>query len=188
MSRAFGIGDEELERAGQPMTREEVRAVILHKLRLEVDSVVADIGAGTGSLSIEAALLAKEGRVYAVEKEARAIEAVEANLARFSLRNVEIIHGEAPQALNGLPELDRAVVGGSSGRLAGILSGLRGKLKANARVVVSIVTLENLSTALSFFRGEHCEVVEITTARVEGLGRYSALKGRNPIFIFTAEL
>ncbi len=189
MTKAFGIADDEFIRGKVPMTKEEVRAVLLHKLRLNRNSIVADIGAGTGSLSIEAALLASEGKIYAVEKNPEAVEILRANIEKFGVGNVEIVSGEAPSALESLPSLDRVIVGGSSGKLREIIDAVKGKLRPHGRVVVSALTLENLFTALKAFEGDFdFEVVEVIAARAEKLGRYRALKARNPVFILSGEI
>ncbi|GBE55388.1 MAG TPA: precorrin-6Y C5,15-methyltransferase (decarboxylating) subunit CbiT [Euryarchaeota archaeon] len=189
MNRCFGIADNEFIRGKVPMTKEEVRAVILHRLRLNRNSIVADIGAGTGSLSIEAALLASEGRVYAVEKSSEAIGILKANIDKFGADNIEVIHGEAPEALESLPGLDRVIVGGSSGKIEDIINGAKEKLRPGGRIVISLITLENLCTALEVLEGSfEPEVSEIIVAKAEKLGKYKSLKARNPVFIVSGEI
>lgn len=189
MSRAYGLGDRELEKvAAKPMTREEIRAVVLHKLRLDLDSVVADIGAGSGSISFEAALLAREGRVFSVEKDRDAARGIGEQAVRLGLNNIEVRQGKAPEAIEYLPPLDRAVVGGSSGELKAILEELTPKLCPGGRIVVSTITLENLSLGRDFFEENFSyEVVMVNTAKSATLGRYRGLKGGNPVFIITAK-
>ncbi|GCC10402.1 putative cobalt-precorrin-6Y C(15)-methyltransferase [decarboxylating] [archaeon] len=186
MNRCFGIADNEFIRGKVPMTKEEVRAVILHRLRLNRNSIVADIGAGTGSLSIEAALLASEGRVYAVEKSSEAIGILKANIDKFGVDNIEVIHGEAPEALESLPRLDRVIVGGSSGKIEDIINGAKEKLRPGGWIVVSLITLENLCTAFEVLEGcFESDVSEIIVAKAKKLGKYKSLRARNPVFIIS---
>ena len=116
-----GIPDEAFLREKVPMTKEEVRDISLSKLRLTRQAVIYDVGAGTGSVSIEMALQAEEGTVYAVEKKPEAVELLRKNKKKFAADNLEIIEGLAPEALRGLPAPSHVFVGGSSGNLRAIL-------------------------------------------------------------------
>jgi precorrin-6Y C5,15-methyltransferase (decarboxylating) CbiT subunit len=91
-----GIPDRFFERNSVPMTKEEVRTVTLSKARIKADSIIYDIGAGTGSITVEAALLAADGRVYSIEKRSDALALVRENITKFGLTNVEVVEGEAP--------------------------------------------------------------------------------------------
>lgn len=116
-----GIRDEEFIRGKAPMTKEEVRTVSLSKLRLTADSVCYDVGAGTGSLSIEMALRAHQGQVWAIEKKEDAVELIHRNKVKFAADNLEIVEGLAPEALKDLPAPTHAFIGGSSGNLKEIV-------------------------------------------------------------------
>lgn len=116
-----GIRDEEFIRGKAPMTKEEVRTVSLSKLRLTADSVCYDVGAGTGSLSIEMALRAHQGQVWAIEKKEDAVELIHRNKVKFAADNLEIVEGLAPEALKDLPTPTHAFIGGSSGNLKEIV-------------------------------------------------------------------
>ena len=121
-----GIPDEEFIRGKAPMTKEEVRSVSLSKLRLTEDSICCDVGAGTGSVSVEMALRADQGQVFAIEKKEEAAALLEENKQKFAVDNLEIIKGEAPQALENLPAPTHAFIGGSSGNLKEIVALLLG--------------------------------------------------------------
>ncbi|MFQ9918351.1 MAG: precorrin-6Y C5,15-methyltransferase (decarboxylating) subunit CbiT [Flavonifractor plautii] len=125
------------------MTKEEVRALALSKLRLEAHHVVWDVGAGTGSVSVECALSCPAGRVYAVEKKEEALALLAENRARFHAANLEVVAGTAPEALEALPAPDRVFLGGTSGSLEDILNVIFRKNPA-ARVVCTAVTLETV--------------------------------------------
>ena len=111
------IEDEEFIRGEVPMTKLEVRILTLAKAQIKSDSVLVDVGAGTGSISIEAALLAPHGKIFALERKTEAVELIRRNAEKFSADNVEIICAEAPNGLENLPELDAAIIGGSGGQL-----------------------------------------------------------------------
>ena len=113
--------DEWFIRGEVPMTKAEVRAVSISKLELKPDSVLYDIGAGTGSVSIEAACQMNSGSVYAVEQKPEAVELIEANIRKFGASGVHIVTGTAPEALAKLPCPTHAFIGGSSGNMAGLL-------------------------------------------------------------------
>ena len=115
------IDDEKFIRGSVPMTRQEIRILTLAKAQLDSSSVIVDVGAGTGSISIEAAQLAPNGKVFAIERNAEAVELIKRNVEKFSVDNVEIICAAAPDGLENLPTLDAAIIGGSGGRLEKIL-------------------------------------------------------------------
>ena len=117
-----GISDDDFLRGDAPMTKEEVRALALSKLRLEAHHVVWDVGAGTGSVSVECALSCPAGRVYAVEKKEEALALLAENRARFHAANLEVVAGTAPEALEALSAPDRVFLGGTSGSLEDILN------------------------------------------------------------------
>lgn len=184
-----GIPDELFLRDGTPLTRVEIRTVVLAKLRLPPEGVFWDIGAGTGSVAIEAARLMPAGRVFAVEARPERAELITANRGRFGVENLMVVPGEAPEVLQSLPQPDRVFIGGSGGRLPQILDFLRAVLPAGGRLVVSAVTLETLREGLAVldWPGWNGEVVSLTLARGERLGRARLLRGESPVFLVTAE-
>ncbi|MDD7740346.1 MAG: precorrin-6A reductase [Fusicatenibacter sp.] len=186
--RRRGIPDEEFLRDQVPMTKREVRNSSLSHLQLQPDSVVYDIGAGTGSVSIEMALEACQGKVYAIEKNPSAVELLRKNKIRFAVDNLEIIEGTAPEALEELPVPTHAFIGGSSGNLRKILEILLEK-NAGIHVVLNAVTLETQAEAVACFRelpfGDP-EVVCIQAATSRLAGKSHLMIGQNPVYIFTA--
>ncbi|MGQ9512604.1 precorrin-6Y C5,15-methyltransferase (decarboxylating) subunit CbiT [Thermodesulfitimonas sp.] len=183
-----GIPDAAFLRDGVPLTREEVRVVVLAKLRLPLAGVFWDVGAGTGSVAVEAARLMPEGKVFAVEAEKERAALIRANRERFGLTNLTVVAGEAPAALGALPRPDRVFVGGSGGRLPEILAYLRELLPAGGRLVVSAVTLETLETAAGMLRwlGWQGEIISLSVVRGEKVGGRTLLRGGNPIFLVVA--
>lgn len=184
-----GIKDEEFIRGKAPMTKEEVRTVSLSKLRLTEDSVCYDVGAGTGSLSIEMALRAHQGKVWAIEKKEDAVELIRQNKVKFAADNLEIIEGLAPEALTDLPAPTHAFIGGSSGNLKEIVQILIEK-NPQVRIVINCITLETVSEALETakeFGFEENEIVQLSAARSKAIGRYHMMMGENPIYIITLQ-
>jgi len=117
-----GIPDHFFIRGDVPMTKEEVRAAALSKMRLSEDSIVFDIGAGTGSIAIECSLICRKGRVYAVERDKEAIELINSNLKKFGVSNAFVVEGNAPLVLESLPYPDRVFIGGSGGNMEEIIN------------------------------------------------------------------
>lgn len=185
----FGIDDEKFLRGNVPMTKQEIRILTLAKARLDVNSVVVDVGAGTGSITIEAARLAPNGKVFAIERKLEAVELIKRNVEKFSVGNVEIICAAAPEGLDVLPELDAAIIGGSGGQLEKILDVLGDKLKIGGRLVLNSITIQTTAAALEYFRtrGWHYEACRVQITRLERVGRYDMSKALNPVDIITAE-
>ena len=173
------------ERPAVPMTKSEVRAVTLSKLRLTPDAVLWDVGAGTGSVSVEAALLCPEGKVYAVERREDACELIGRNGEKFALENLTVVRGCAPGALEGLPAPTHVFVGGSSGGLGEILR-LALSRNPGVRVVINVVSLETLAE-LAGILGEAdfagAEIVQLSVARGRIAGGHHLMTGMNPVWI-----
>ena len=168
-----------------PMTKSEVRAVSVSKLRLTEDAVVWDVGAGTGSVSVEAALLCPKGQVYAVECREDAAELIGRNAGKFALRNLTVVRGEAPAALADLPAPTHVFIGGSSGNMAEIVAAVLEK-NPRARIVVNAIALESVGEIAEIIRRfgfEDAEVVQMNLARSRKAGRYHLMAGLNPIYI-----
>lgn len=183
-----GLKDEAFIREKVPMTKEEIRILSLAKLGLMREAVVYDVGAGTGSVSVEAARLCTGGRVYAVEKKPEAVELLWKNRKKFAAWNMEIVEGCAPECLEGLEAPTHVFVGGSSGRLTDIVEAVRRK-NPGARFVVNAVTLETLAQVESlrnaFPEYESMEVVQVNVARSRALGSYHLMSAENPVFIIS---
>ena len=184
-----GLPDEAFLRGGTAISREEVRALTLCKARLGRGMTVIEIGAGSGSWTVEAARLIAPGRVWAVERDPSAAALVRANVERFGLSNVTLVEGEAPSACAGFPRADRVLIGGSGGRLEEVLAAAREWLHPGGLLVLTAVTPETFSTAWRLLRGEgweDCETVLINVGRVEPRGGAQIWKGENPVFILRA--
>ena len=180
-----GIPDEEFTRGDAPMTKSEVRALSVAKLKLSPDSVVYDVGAGTGSVSVEMALTAFEGRVYAIEREDVAADLIEVNKRKFRASNIEVIRGLAPEAMTDLPAPTHAFIGGSAGNLKQIVQCLLDK-NPDVRIVINSVTIETMSETLQVIRELNLveeEFVNITVAKSRRLGKYHLMTGQNPVYI-----
>lgn len=168
-----------------PMTKSEVRAVSISKLRLTGDAVVWDVGAGTGSVSVEAAMLCPAGHVYAVECREDAADLIERNSKHFALRNLTVVRGMAPEALAELPAPTHVFIGGSSGGMRGIVEAALQK-NPDVRVVVNAIALESvgeLADLIDTLGFKDSEIVQLSIARSRKLGRYNMMNGLNPIWI-----
>ena len=186
-SQVHGIPDEDFIREKVPMTKAEVRSISLSKLLLEQDSVVYDVGAGTGSVSIEMALQAVDGQVYAVEKKPEAVELIGRNQIKFAADNLAIIKGEAPEALLELPVPTHAFIGGSSGNLKAILKTIF-KKNPSARIVINAIALETVAESLACIRQFDVVDVDIVTVAVgksKEVGNYHMMMGQNPVYIIS---
>lgn len=183
-----GLPDTAFCRGDVPMTRREVRILTLCLGRLRIDSVVYDVGAGTGSLTVEAALLARAGRVYAIERDERALSLLAKNVERYRLMNVSVVRGEAPVAWQDLPPADRILVGGSGGHLAEILAMAPAKLRPQGRLVVNAVTMETLALATAQSPGlGPVEVICVNVARLEKKNGTRLWRGHNPVYVICAD-
>ena len=179
------ISDDMFLRGDAPMTKSEVRTLSVQKLWLKADSIIYDVGAGTGSVSIEMAMAAYNGMVYAIEKDEEAASLIELNRRKFRTPNLEVVRGTAPEAFEGLPAPTHAFIGGSSGNLRHIIEGLLA-LNPDIRMVVNSVTLETLSDVMACVKElglAEEETVQVSVARTRKLGRYHLLNAQNPVFI-----
>lgn len=187
LSAVHGISDGEFLRGKAPMTKEEVRTVSLSKLRLSEDSVCYDVGAGTGSVSIEMALRAWMGQVYAIEKKEDALALLKENKKKFAVDNLAIIPGVAPEAMTELPAPTHAFIGGSSGNMQDIINLLLEK-NPKVRIMINCITLETVTEAMNAIRDfglEDVDIVQLAAARSKSIGRYHMMMGENPIYIIS---
>ena len=192
-SRSLGLPDDAFEQRrplrGQ-ITKREVRAVSLYRLGLKQDSVVWDIGAGTGSVSIEASLVAHRGQVYAIERDESSLDLLRNNVANLAGGNVHIVTGEAPEALTDLPDPDSVFVGGSGGQLGSILEAVTQRLKTGGRVVVNLAALERTQEVYHRLKDEGLSVDLTTISASRGREMPDGavrLEAMNPVFIVTGE-
>lgn len=168
------------------MTKQEIRIMALVKARIAPDSIVIDIGAGTGSLSVEAALQAIDGKVFAVEREEEGIGLIEANAKQFGVGNITPVLGSAPEALDGLPLADVIFVGGSGGRLAGILHRADTMLKPGGRLVITAVTVDTLYHSLAIMRRQadyQVEAAGLQVTRIRQAGSSNMFQALNQVYV-----
>ncbi len=180
--------DESFIRGDVPMTKSEVRAVSVSKLELTGDSVLYDIGAGTGSVSVEASFMIPDGKVYAVEKDPEALRLIIENKDRFRAENISVIEGEAPDAFKDLPVPTHAFIGGSGGKLDEIIEELF-KKNPDIRIVINVITLESLSNVLDIIKrsGRDAEIVmlQVSRSKVMGSDSFHLMQGLNPVYVIS---
>lgn len=186
--RAPGLPDEAFERGDVPMTKQEVRAAVLAKLAVRPEDILWDVGAGTGSVSVELALAAPRGRVYAVECRPEGCALIKANREKFRTRNLVLVEGLAPAALSDLPAPDAIFIGGSKGSLAAIVDAALDK-NPDARICVSAIALESLSAAVAALtaKGRTVQVSQIAVSRARAVGGLHLMMAQNPIYLITGE-
>ena len=194
---AFGLDDlDYIQRSPEKglITKQEARALSLAKLALRPDAVVWDIGAGSGSMGIEAARLAPQGHVWAIEKNPGDAANARANAHRFRLTNYTLAEGKAPEGLADWPDPDAVFIGGSGGELAALIQLILGRLKADGRLVMNFVTLENLATAIETLKtaGARCEVqwdvVHLQASRSQPILDMQRMAAQNPVWVVTARV
>ncbi|GAB4320165.1 precorrin-6Y C5,15-methyltransferase subunit CbiT [Cyanobacterium aponinum UTEX 3222] len=186
-----GIPDELFDRLpGIPMTKREVRLLILSGLRLEEKSVIWDIGAGTGTISIEIGLLCPNTKIIAIERDPEVAGLIRQNCRRFEVENVEVVEGNAPDCFDTLPEKpDRICIGGGKS-IKNILTSCWGYLPEGGRLVATASNLENLyqiSEGLAELRACNIEVVQSSINRLEKRGLSQVFAAIAPIFILSGE-
>ena len=170
------------------ITKQEARALSLAKLRIKPDAVTWDIGAGSGSVGLEAARLAPLGHVWAIEKNAGDAANARANAAKFRVGNYTLMEGKAPVHLDTWPNPDAVFIGGSGGELAELIRLILGRLKPGGRLVMNFVTLENLATATTALTAEKArwDVVQLQASRSQPILDMHRMAAQNPVWIVTA--
>lgn len=183
-----GLADELFMRSKVPMTKQEVRSVSISKLQPKATDLIYDIGAGTGSCSIELALLARKGKVYAFERNPVAVELLGKNKELFAVTNLEVIAGEALENIKKMPAPDCVFVGGSGGDLCEMLDIIYSKNSA-CRIVMNAITIETLAEVAAYYNARkdyELEVVNVFAARSKKLGNYNLMMAQNPVYVMTA--
>ncbi|MRR56480.1 MAG: precorrin-6y C5,15-methyltransferase (decarboxylating) subunit CbiE [Deltaproteobacteria bacterium] len=184
----MGIADDEFTTARKLITKQEIRAVTLAKLQIQNDLVVWDIGAGSGSVSIEVGNLMPNGKVYALEKNPQYLTFIRENLKKFSAKNVMLVEAYAPEGIDELPNPDRIFIGGSGGMLDEIIDAVDKRLKPDGVIVLNAVTLDTLTKSVEFLE-DHGFTVEVTCINVSktvSLTEYKMFEAHNPVYIITA--
>ncbi len=182
-----GRPDEDFLRTEVPMTKQEVRAVTLSKLRLTKSAVCWDVGAGTGSVSIEMAECCEDGTVYAIERKEEACQLIEENKHHLGAANVKVICGKAPDCLAELPAPSHVFIGGSSGNLQAIIEAVLQKNPA-ARIVLNTVTAETFAEAVTAMKTlplKNTEIVQLNVSRGRKVGPYQMMTAQNPVSVIS---
>ena len=184
-----GRPDGDFLRTEVPMTKSEVRAVTLSKLMLTKNAICWDVGAGTGSVSIEMAECSEDGTVYAIERNEAACDLIEQNKRRLGVTNVTVVHGTAPDALKDLPAPTHVFIGGSGGNLKEIITAALAK-NPRVRIVLNTVTAETFAEATAAIRDlqfKNEEIVELNVSRGRKVGAYHLMTAQNPVFVISCE-
>ena len=186
-----GIPDEEFEREDKvPITKEEIRVVQISKARLKPGQIVYDIGCGSGSISIEAALqIESSGKVLAVDYDDKAIELTKKNMEKFNLSNISLIHGNAKEKILELEDADTIFIGGTGGDTKEIIEISENKLKSGGRIVIGTILIETLYSVLQVLEKLQFESVDITQVTISKSRKTSTgtmMLARNPVTIISA--
>ncbi len=187
----LGISDQEFAQRKPDkglITKKEIRVVSLAELRIKPTSIVWDIGAGSGSVSVEATKLAPYGQVYAIEQNEHDLANIYQNQRKFRTE-FTVVHSKAPEKLDTLPDPDAIFIGGSGGKLKEILQVCCQRLRPQGRIVINAATFETMQTAQSFLKEKGFEVATtfIQVARSKPIARLTRLEGLNPVFIIVGE-
>jgi precorrin-6Y C5,15-methyltransferase (decarboxylating) len=184
----FGLTEVEIAHSRGLITKDEVRALTLHRLRLPQKGVLWDVGAGSGSVSIEAARLSPGLKIYAIERSEEQLSHIQENKTRFGVGNITITAGEAPEVLRDLPTPDRVFIGGSGGELSGIIRRVRDKMPRGI-VVINAVTLETLHEAMLLLEnnGFDPEVSQVSVTRSKIVKGQRHLSPQNPVFVIRGQ-
>ena len=186
-----GIPDKEFERTEEvPITKEEVRTLQISKARLRTGSLVYDVGCGSGSISVEAALqIESEGKVFAIDKDPNAIELTKKNLEKFGINNVSIILGNAKEKISELPQADAIFIGGTGGDTKDIVELCQDKLKSGGRIVIGIILIETLYSVLNVIekmKFSDVDITQITISKSRKTTTGTMMLARNPVTVISA--
>jgi cobalt-precorrin-6B (C15)-methyltransferase len=186
-----GIPDQLFERLpGIPMTKRETRLLLISHLRLQPDTVLWDIGAGTGTIPVETGLLCPQGKIFAIERDEEVASLIQRNCDRFTVDNVEVIQGSAPDCLEALSQAPHRVCIEGGRPIRDILQTVWLKLRPHGRLVATAVSLENLyaiSETFAELQVRNVEVVQSVINRLETRGTHQIFAAVDPIFILSGE-
>ena len=186
-----GIPDELFEQLpGIPLTKREIRILLLSQLRLQQDAVLWDVGAGTGTIPVEAGLLCPEGKIFAIERDEEVASLIRRNCDRFSVKNVEVIEGSAPDCLHALKPAPNCVCIEGGRSVKSILQAVWQHLQPGGRVVATATNFESLyaiSESLSELQVRNVEVVQSAINRLETRGTHQVFAALDPMFILSGE-
>ncbi|HIA26197.1 MAG TPA: precorrin-6Y C5,15-methyltransferase (decarboxylating) subunit CbiT [Candidatus Nitrosopelagicus sp.] len=186
-----GIPDELFDRdENVPITKEEARAVQISKARLKPGMTVYDIGCGSGSISVEAALQVEEsGSVHAIDYDAKAVELTKKNITKFNLENISVILGNAKEKINELPDADAIFIGGTGGDTKEIVELCENKLKSGGRIVIGIILIETLYSVLKTIENlkfTSVDITQITIGKSRKTSTGTMMLARNPVTIISS--
>lgn len=182
------IRDEEFIRGDCPMTKEEIRILSISKMELKEDSKVLDVGAGTGSVTVQAAKICHKGTVIGIEKDPSALDTIYKNIEKFQANNLKVLEGTAMEHMKDMKEeFDSIFIGGSSGELRDIIDEAYRMLKDSGVIVLNFITLNNVYTAMEKLKELKCNVECIQVGISKTRGQSYMLTALNPIFIVRAE-
>jgi len=186
-----GISDENFERSeAVPITKEEVRVIQISKARLNPGNIVYDIGCGSGSISVEAAIqIENTGKVFAVDLDPKAIELTKKNLSKFNLSNVTVIAGNAKEKISELPLADAIFIGGTGSDTKDIVKLCFDKLKPNARIVIGVILIETLFSVLKTIDDlgfSSIDITQITISKSRKTSTGTMMLARNPVTVISA--
>ena len=186
-----GIPDEYFERVEKvPITKEEVRAIQISKARLKTGQIVYDIGCGSGSISIEAAIQVENtGKVYAIDYDPNAIELTKKNIDKFEISNISLILGNAKEIIGDLDKADTIFIGGTGGDTSEIIELSQNNLKKGGRIVVATILIETLYSVLQVIdklKFDSLDITQVTISKSKKTTKGSMMIARNPITIISA--
>ncbi len=186
-----GIPDEFFERSENvPITKEEIRTIQLSKARLKPAQTVYDIGCGSGSISIEAALQVEEsGKVIAIDYDSNAIELTKKNIEKFELSNISVIFGNAKEKIQELEDADAIFIGGTGGDTQEIVKLSQQKLKPGGRIVIGIILIETLYSVLQILDDlsfQSVDITQVTISKSRKTSKGTMMLARNPVTIISA--
>jgi len=190
-SKTPGIPDEEFERTESvPITKEEIRAIQISKGRLSAGQTVLDIGCGSGSVTIEAAIQVEEsGKVIGVDIDPNAIELTEKNLKKFGISNYTLIEGNAKDKISELPQVDAIFIGGTGGDTKDIVELCQDKIKSGGRIVIGVILIETLYSVLQTIEKldfESIDITQITIGKSRKTKTGTMMLARNPVTVISA--
>ena len=187
----YHIKDEDFIRGKIPMTKEEVRAISIAKLEIKDTDICLDIGGGTGSISVEMALFAKNGHIYTIEQNNEAVKLIEDNYKKFNIKNLTLIHGKAPEVLDGInTKFDKIFIGGSGGNLSDIIKYSYNMLNDGGILVLNFIVLENTFEAINNIKEEKFKDIDITQVMISKnrkIKDFNMMISENPIYVITAK-
>lgn len=183
------IPDNEFIRSKVPMTKEEVRTISISKLNLKENDVLLDIGAGTGSVAIQASFQLNKGKVFAIERKSEAAELIRTNIDKFQTNNVKVIEGLAPAALKGISGFNKVFIGGSAGNIQEIIKWCKDNAESDIKIVINAIVYDTLTKGVEALENngfKNIEIMQMSISKFENIANHRMLKPQTPVFIITA--